>query len=147
MLNMIEWRGSFMSGNSVNQLSLQCIFKHHIERQSYTIAVLKQAVSCSVHPHCLSHLWWVCPIHRMNDSHMPKDITNCELATRHLLTRHSALCFKYVFKRDLKLTDINPGSWEQQADDCSGWHHTVQEVENDEKKQTQQLEIRKQHRK
>ena len=48
-----------------------------------------------------------------------------------------ALRFKDVCKRDLKLTDINTGSWESLAEDRSGWRQAVQAgVRRGEEKQT-----------
>lgn len=59
------------------------------------------------------------------------------------------LFFKYVCKRDLKLTDINSGIWEQLVVDirCC-WCHAVQRgVMKGQNKQNQLLEIKRQWRK
>ena len=48
--------------------------------------------------------------------------------------------FKDVCKRDLKLTDINTGSWESLAEDRSGWRQAVQAgVRRGEEKRNKQM--------
>ena len=42
-----------------------------------------------------------------------------ELATRCCPVGHLALCFKDVYKHDLKLTGIDMGNWEALAADCN----------------------------
>ena len=76
-----------------------------------------------------------------NSGRIPKDVLYGELATGHCPTGHQALHFKDVCKSDLKLADIDPGSWEQIADDRSAWRSAVQkEVRTGEDKRNRLLE-------
>ena len=76
-------------------------------------AVLEQAGSFSMHLMLSQRrLRWVGHIHRMEDGRIPKDVLYGELAMgRHPVDR-PALRYKDFRKRDLKLTNINTGSWE-----------------------------------
>ena len=60
-------------------------------------------------------LRWLGYVHRMEDGQIPKDVLYGELAMGRRPVGHSTLCYKDVCKRDLKLTDINTGSWESLA--------------------------------
>ena len=71
-------------------------------------------------------LRWLGHVHRMEDGRIPKDILFGELAMGRRPVGRPALRFKDVCKRDLKLTDINTGSWESLAEDRSGWRQAVQ---------------------
>lgn len=46
-----------------------------------------------------------------------------ELVMGHHLAAHPAVCFKDIFKRDMKHRGTDPGSWEH-----GSWHHAVHEV-------------------
>ena len=70
---------------------------------------------------CQRRLCWLGHVHCMGDGRIPKDVLYGELATGHRPAGRPALYFKDVCKRDLKFADIDPGSWEQIADNCSAW--------------------------
>ena len=65
------------------------------------------------------------PLVGAGDGRIPKDELYGELATGHHPAGCPALRFKDVCKCDLKLADIDPGSWEQIADDRSAWWSAV----------------------
>ena len=112
-------------------------------------AVLGRAGSQSIHHLlCQCRLRWLGHAHRMGDGRIPKDVLYGELATRHHPTGHPALRFKDVCKRDLKLADIDPGTWEQIADDLGAWRSAVRKgVSTGENKQTRPLQDKRQRRK
>ena len=112
-------------------------------------AVLEKADSLSMHLMlCQRRLRWLGHVHRMDDGRIPKDVMYGELASGRRPTGRPALRFKDVCKRDLKLTGIDPNSWESLADNRSGWRHAVREgVERGEEKRKQQLEERRARRK
>ena len=97
---------------------------------------------------CQRRLWWRGHLHRMGDGNISKDVLYRELAKGHHPTGCPALHFKDVCKRDLKLADIDPGSWEQIADDCSAWRSAVRKgVRTGEDKRNRLLEDKRQCRK
>ena len=112
-------------------------------------AVLGRADSHSIHLLlCQCRLRWLGHMHRMGDGRIPKDVLHGELATGHHPAGRPALRFKDVCKRDLKLGDIDPGSWEQIADDRSAWRIAVQKGDGTgEDKQNRLLEDKRQLRK
>ena len=77
-------------------------------------AVLGCAGSHSIH--LLLCQRWLGHMHRMGDGRIPKDVLYGELATGHCPAGCPALHFKDVCKRDLKLADIDLGSWDQITD-------------------------------
>ena len=112
-------------------------------------AVLEKTGSLSMHLMlCQRRLRWLGHVHRMDDGRIPKDVMYGELASGRRPTGRPALRFKDVCKRDLKLTGIDPDTWESLADDRSGWSHAVREgVRRGEEKRNQQLEERRTRRK
>ena len=112
-------------------------------------AVLGRAGSHSIHLFlCQCRLRWLGHVHRMGDGRIPKDVLYGELATGHRPAGRPALHFKDVCKRDLELADIDPGSWEQIADDRSAWQSVVRKgVRTGEDKQNRLLEDKRQRRK
>ena len=108
-------------------------------------AVLGRAGSHSIHLLCQCRLRWLGGVHCMGDGRIPKDVLYGELATGHRLTGRQALHFKDVCKRDLKLADIDPGTWEQIADDRSAWRTAVRKgVRTGEDKLNRLLEDKRQ---
>ena len=103
-------------------------------------AVLEKAGSLSMHLMlCQRRLWWLGHVHRMEDGQLA---SGCHPVGR------PALRYKDVCKRNLKLTDINPDSWEKLADDRDGWHHAVHDgVRRGEEKMNLQLEDKRTKRK
>ena len=88
-------------------------------------------------------LRWLGHVHRMEDGRIPKDILFGELAMGRRPVGRPALRFKDVCKRDLKLTDINTGSWESLAEDRSSWRQAVQAgVRRGEEKRNKQTDGR-----
>ncbi len=78
----------------------------------------------------------------------PKDLLYGELAMGHHPKGCPMLRFKDVCKRDMKLTDIDPNSWELVATNCWHWRHVVREgVKRGEEKRNLQLEDKRQWRK
>ena len=61
----------------------------------------------------------------MGGGRIAKDVLYGELATGHCPAGRPSLPFKDVCKHDLKLADVDPGSWEQIADDHSAWRSAV----------------------
>ena len=109
-------------------------------------AVLGRAGSHSIHLLLCQHrLCWLGHVHCMGDGRIPKDVLYGELATVHRPAGRQALRFKDVCKRDLKLADIDPGSWEQIADDRSAWRSAVRKgVRTGEDKRNRLLEDKRQ---
>ena len=81
-------------------------------------AVLEKAGSLSMHLMlCQRRLRWLGHVYRMEDGRIPKDLLYGQLASGCRPVGRPALRYKDVYKRDLKLTDINPDGWEKLADD------------------------------
>ena len=112
-------------------------------------AVLEKAGSLSMHLMlCQRRLRWLGYVHRMEDGRIPKDLLCGQLASGCRPVGRPALRYKDVCKRDLKLTDINPDSWEKFADDRDGWRHAVRDgVRSGEEKRNLQLEDKRTKRK
>ena len=112
-------------------------------------AVLARAGSHSIHLLLCQHrLCWLGHVHRMGDGRIPKDVLYGELPTGHRPAGCPALRFKDVCKHDLKLVDIDPGSWEQIADKGSAWRSAVRKgVRTGKDKRNRLLEDKKQRRK
>lgn len=111
--------------------------------------VLEKAGSLSMHLMlCQRRLRWLGHVHRMKDGRIPKDIMYGELASGRRPTGRPTLRFKDVCKRDLKLTGIDPNTWESLADDRSAWKLAVREgVRRGEEERSQQLEEKRTRRK
>ena len=62
----------------------------------------------------------------MKDGRIPKDVLHGELALGRRLPGRPVLRYKDVCKRDLKVTDIDTGSWESLAEDRGRWRQAVQ---------------------
>ncbi|XP_076059470.1 uncharacterized protein LOC143036099 [Oratosquilla oratoria] len=58
-------------------------------------------------------LRWLGHVSRMDDGRIPKNVLNGELATGSRPAGRPILRYKDVLKRDLKVGDINPASWER----------------------------------
>ena len=100
-------------------------------------AVLEKAGSLSMHLMlCQRRLRWLGHVHRMDDGRIPRDVMYGELASGRRPTGRPAVRFKDVCKRDLKLTGIDPYTWESLADDRSGWRHAVRESGEVRKRET-----------
>ena len=85
---------------------------------------------------------------RMEDGRIPKDLLYGQLASGCRPEGCPALRYKDVYKRDLKLTDINPDGWEKLADDRDGWRLAVRDgVRSGEEKRNLQLENKRTKRK
>ena len=112
-------------------------------------AVLERAGSLSIHPVlCQCRLCWLGHVQRMDDGRIPKDLLYGELATGNHLVGRPALRFKHICKCDMKLTDIDPSSWEALAANPKGWHHTIHNsVRLGEEKRTLQLKEKRLQRK
>ena len=105
---------------------LRCILGITWQDKVTNTAVLGHAGSHSIHLLlCHRRLRWLGHVHRMGDGRIPKDVLYGQLATGHRPAGHPALRFKDVCKHDLKLADIDPGSWEQIADYRSAWRSAV----------------------
>ena len=92
-------------------------------------AVLEKEGSLSMHfMLCQHRLWWLGHVHRMEDGRIPKDLLYGQLALGCRPVGRPALRYKDVCKRDLKLMDINPDSWEKLADDRDGWRRAANMV-------------------
>ena len=120
------WTTYARQENRLESFHLRCL--HHIvgitwQDKVTNTAVLEFAGSQSIH--LLLCKRWLGHVHHMGDGCIPKDVLYGELATGHCPTGHLALHFKDVCKRDLKLADIDPGTWEQIADDRSAWRSAV----------------------
>ena len=84
----------------------------------------------------------------MDNGRIPKDVLFGELANGTRPRGRPVLRYKDVCKRDLKLTGIDPDTWESLADDRSGWRHAVREgVRRGEEQRKQQLEAKRARRK
>ena len=91
------------------------------------VAVLEQAGSLSMHLMLSQRrLRWLGHVRRMEDGRIPKDVLYGELAFGRRPAGRPALCYKDVYKRDLKVTDIDTGSWESLAEDRGRWRQAVQ---------------------
>ena len=123
--------------------------RHYLAGKVTNTAVLGRAGSHSIHLLLCQHrLHWLGHVHHMGDGRIPKDVLYGELATGHPPAGRLALCFKDVCKRDLELGDINPGTWEQIADDCSAWQSAVRKgVRTGEDKRNKLLEDKRTRRK
>ena len=112
-------------------------------------AVLEKAGSLSMHLMlCQRRMRWLGHVHRMEDGRIPKDILYGQLALGRRPAGRPMLRFKDVCKRDMKLTDIDPNSWELVAADRGCWRHTVHEgVRRGEEKRNLQLENKREQRK
>ena len=147
-----SWTTYARQENRLESIHLRCL--HRIlgitwQDKVTNTAVLGRAGSHSIHLLlCQRRLRWLGHVHRMGSGCIPKDVLYGELATGHRPAGHPALRFKDVCKRDLKLADIDPGSWEQIADDRSAWHSAVRKgVRTGGVKQNGLLEDKRQRRK
>ena len=128
---------------------LHCILGITWQDKVTNTAVLGRAGTHSIHLLlCQRRLHWLGHVHCMGDGCIPKDVLYGELATGHHPAGRPALRFKDVCKRDLKLADIGPGTWEQIADDRSAWRSAVRKgVRTGENKRNRLLEDKRQRRK
>ena len=140
-----SWTSYARQENRLESFHLSCL--RHIlgitwQDKVTNTAVLGRAGSHSIHLLlCQCRLHWLSHVHRMGDGRMPKDVLYGELATGRHPAGRLALCFKDICMRNLKLADIDSGSWEQIAIDCSAWRTAVQkEVRNGEDKRQRRKE-------
>ncbi len=73
-------------------------------------------------------LRWLGHIRRMGPGRIPRDLFNGELAEGSRLIGRPRLRYKDICKKDMKLSDINIGTWERRAEDRSAWHFVVRQV-------------------
>ena len=127
---------------------LHCILGITWQDKVTNTAVLGRVGFHSIHLLlCQRRLRWLYHVHCMGNGRIPKDVLYGELATGRRPAGHLALRFKDVCKRNLKLTDIDPGSWEQIADDRRAWRSAVRKgVRTGEDKRNRLLEDKRQHR-
>ncbi|XDV13285.1 hypothetical protein PO909_001723 [Leuciscus waleckii] len=72
-------------------------------------------------------LRWLGHVRRMGSGRIPKDLLYSELAESSRLTGRPRLCYKDICKKDMKLSDINVGTWESRAEDRSTWQLGVRQ--------------------
>ena len=140
-----SWTTYKRQENRLKSFHLRCLYRIlgiTWQDKVTNTAVLGRAGSHSIHLLlCQCRQRWVGHVHRMGDGRIPKDMLYGELATGHRPAGHPALHFKDVCKRDLQLADIDPGTWEQIADDRSAWWSAVRKgVRTGEDKQNRLLE-------
>lgn len=70
-------------------------------------------------------LHWLGHVSSIEDGRIPKDTPYGELATRIIPAGWPTLCFKNVFKRDLKEGNVNPADWKAVAADRSLWRLAI----------------------
>ena len=111
-----SWSTYARQENRLENFHLRCL--RHIlgitwQDKITKAAVLEQAGSLSMHLMlCQRRLRWLGHVHRMEDGRIPKNVLYGELALARRPVSRPGLRYKDVCKRDLKLTDINTGSWE-----------------------------------
>ena len=147
-----SWTTYARQENRLESLHLRCLRRiigiMWQDRVTNT-AVLDKAGSLSMHLMICQHrLRWLGRVHRMEDGHIPKDLLYGQLPSGRRPLGRPALRYKDVCKRDLKLTDINPESWEKLADDRDSWRHAVRDgFRSGEEKRNLQLENKPTQRK
>ncbi len=72
-------------------------------------------------------LHWLGHVRRMGPGHIPRDLLYGELAEGSRLIGRPRLRYKDICKKDMKLSDINIGTWESRAEDRSAWHFVVRQ--------------------
>nr|KAG5691627.1 hypothetical protein BaRGS_023798 [Batillaria attramentaria] len=93
-------------------------------------------------------LKWLGHVRRMEPGRIPKDMLYGELREGSRPTGRPQLRFKDVCKRDMKLADIDPSTWEGAAEDRQLWRVTVSEgVKRAETARDDQLADRRARRK
>ena len=111
-----SWTTYARQENRLESFHLRCLRRMMGIRWQDTVtitAVLEKAGSFSMHLIlCQRRLRWLGHVHRMEDGRIPASLGMPRAGS-------PALSYKGVCKRDLKLTDINPDSWEKHADDTS----------------------------
>ena len=72
-------------------------------------------------------LQWLSHVHRIEPDRLPRQVLYGELweGARHV--GRPLLRFKDVCKRDLRLAEFNPNTWEVLAQDRAAWRHSVKE--------------------
>ncbi len=73
-------------------------------------------------------LRWLGHVRRMGPGRIPRDLLYGELAEGSRLIGHPRLRYKDICKKDMKLSDINIGTWESRAEDRSAWHFVSDRV-------------------
>ena len=74
---------------------------------------------------CQCRLCWLGHVHCMGDGRIPKNVLYGGPATGYRPAGRPVLRFKDVCKRDLTLVDIDPGTWEQIAEDQNAWRSAI----------------------
>ncbi len=72
-------------------------------------------------------LRWLGHVRRMGPGRIPRDLLYGELAEGSRLIGRPRLRYKDICKKDMKLSDINIGTWESRAEDRSAWHFVVRQ--------------------
>ena len=147
-----SWTTYARQENRLESFHLRCLCRilGIIWQDKVTITVvLGRAASHSIHLLlCQCRLRWLGHVHCMGNGPILKDVLYGDLATGHHPAGRLALRFKDVCKRDLKLADIDPGTWEQIAGDRSAWRSAVRKgVRSGEHKQNRLLEDKRQRMK
>ena len=73
------------------------------------------------------HLRWLSHVHRMEPDRLPRQVLYGELWEGTRPVGRPLLRFKDVCKRDLRLAEFNPNTWEDLAQDHTTWRHGVKE--------------------
>ena len=72
-------------------------------------------------------LRWLVHVHRMEPDRLPRQVLYVELWEGARRVGRPLLRFKDVSKRDLRLAEFNPNTWEVLAQDRAAWRHDVKE--------------------
>ena len=73
------------------------------------------------------HLRWLGHVHRMEPDRLPRQVLYGELWEGARPVGRPLLRFKDVCKRDLRLAEFNPNTWEDLVQDRTTWRHGVKE--------------------
>ena len=107
---------------------LRCL--HHIRRQERVpnTEVLERAGMPSISTLLIQrHLHWLGHVHLMEPDCLPRQFIYGELRLAVRRGGWPLLRFKDVCKRDLRLAEINPNTWEVFVPDQDAWRHGVKE--------------------
>ena len=120
------YRHDFRKLERFHQQKLRSILRIKWEDHITNLDVLEKALANSIESSIIGHqLRWIGHVQRMDDTRLPRQVLYGELTSGTRPHGGPKRRYKDQFKQNMKLTGLNPQTWDQLAKDRSTWRQTI----------------------